>query len=321
MSRGVQLSACMIMRDAAVDLDWCLSRLQGEVDELVIVDTGSHDASRKIARRYTDRVYHFKWRDDFSAARNFALSKAHGTWVFFPDSDECLAGERGALRRAVQAAEGLGERALSIVRREVDEQGQPIGWPDNPAVRFLRRGGGLAYHDAVHEVLRYPDGSSPDAPVVPADELFLWHRGYAPSRKPGKMARNRAILERLEHTGVAKTYLHFYLAGIYADAGLHEDVCREAELSLAAGEHPATGALDLWRNYEAAVAALGDADRLQELCERAVRDVPQLPDTSARLAGAALDRGVPAADRRAGRAARGAGGSIGRAERAGCRGG
>ena len=290
MSRKLTITACPIMRDAASDLDWCLGSLAGEVDELVIVDTGSHDASKTIARRYAGHVYHFAWCDDFSAARNFALSKAHSTWVFFPDSDECLAGERGALRRAVQGAEGLGERALSIMRREVDEQGQPVGWPDNPAVRFLRRGGGLAYCDAVHEVLRYPDGSAPDAPLVPADELFLWHRGYAPTRKPAKMARNRAILERLERSGVNKTYLHYYLAGVYADAGRHEDVCREAELSLAAGEHPVTGALELWRNYEAAVEALGDAACLQALCERAVREVPQLPDTYARLAVAAMNR-------------------------------
>ena len=291
MSRKLTITACLIMRDAASDLDWCLESLAGEVDELVIVDTGSHDASKTIARRYAGHVYHFAWCDDFSAARNFALSKAHGTWVFFPDSDECLAGERGALRRAVQGAEGLGERALSILRREVDEQGRPVRWPDNPAVRLLRRGGGLAYCDAVHEVLRYPDGSAPDAPLVPADELFLWHRGYAPSRKPAKMARNRAILERLERDGIGKTYLHYYLAGVYTDAGRHEDVCREAELSLAAGEHPATGALDLWRNYEAAVEALGDTERLQELCERAVREAPQLPDTYARLAVMAMNRG------------------------------
>ena len=289
MSRAT-LSACLIVRDAGMDLDWCLQSLVGEVDEIVIVDTGSQDRTRTIARRYVGHVHRFAWQEDFSAARNFALSKAHGTWVFFPDSDECLAGERGALRRAVRAAEGLGERALSVMRREVDERGQSVGMPDNPAVRILRRGCGLAYHEAVHEVLLYPDGRSVEAPLVPADELYLWHRGYAPSRKAAKAARNIAILERIEQAGGQKHYLHYYLAGLYADTGRYADACREAELSIAKREHPPEGALEVWRSYLQSVEALGDAARLEALSLRVVEEAPELPDAYARLGVAAMNR-------------------------------
>lgn len=291
MSRSVFLSACLIVRDAEEDLAWCLSSLSGEVDEIIVVDTGSRDATKSIARKYTKHVFSFAWQDDFSAARNFALSKVHGLWVFFPDSDEFLAGETGALRRAVKGAEGLGEKALSILRREVDEQGHPAGMPENPAVRILRRGGGMAYHDPVHEYLAYPDGSAPAAPLVPADELYLLHRGYAPSRKAAKAQRNLAILERLEREGKKKLYLHFYLAGLYFDLGRYEDACRESELSLAAGEHPAVGELSLWKNYMTALEKRGRTRALQELCERALQEVPELPDTYARLGVDAMNRG------------------------------
>lgn len=290
MSRGVFLSACLIVRDAAEDLDWCLASLADEVDEIIVVDTGSRDASRSIARRYARHVYSFAWQDDFSAARNFALQKTHGTWVFFPDSDEQLAGEKGALRRAVKGAEGLGERALSLLRREVDEAGRPAGLPDNPAVRVLRRGGGLAYHDPIHEYPAYPDGSSPEAPLAPADELFLYHRGYAPSRKAAKAERNLRLLERAEREGRPKLHLHYYLSGLYFDTGRYEDACREAELSLSQGEHPPQGALEVWRNYEGALEKLGRMEELEALCRRAMREVPDLPDTYARLGVAAMNR-------------------------------
>lgn len=290
MSRGVFLSACLIVRDAAEDLDWCLASLADEVDEIIVVDTGSQDASRSIARRYARHVYSFAWQDDFSAARNFALQKAHGMWVFFPDSDEQLAGEKGALRRAVKGAEGLGERALSLLRREVDEAGRPANLPDNPAVRILRRGGGLAYHDTIHEYLAYPDGSTPEAPLAPSDELFLYHRGYAPSRKAAKAERNLRLLERAEREGRPKLHLHYYLSGLYFDTGRYEDACREAEMSLSAGEHPAAGALEVWRNYAGALEKLGRTEELEAFCRRAVREVPELPDMYARLGVAAMNR-------------------------------
>lgn len=291
MNRSIKIAACLIVRDAAADLAWCLQSIVDEVDEIIVVDTGSQDATRSIARRFTKHVYPYVWQDDFAAARNFALSKARGTWAFCIDSDECLAGEKGALRRAVLGAEGLGEKALSLLRREVDEEGHPVELPDNPAVRLMRRGGGLAFHDAVHEVLAYPDGRGVNAPLVPADELFLYHRGNAPSREAMKVARDLRILERLEDDGVRKTYLHFYLALLYNKSGRYEAACREAELSLTAQEHPAQGALDLWRAYMVALEKLGRTQKLEELCERARNTVPDLPDTYARLGVAAMNRG------------------------------
>ena len=290
MSHETFLSACLIVRDAAEDLAWCLESIADEVDEIVVVDTGSQDATRQIARRFTKHVFPFAWQDDFSAARNFALSKVHGRWAFCIDSDERLQGEKGALRRAVKGAEGLGEKALSLLRHEVDEEGQPAGMPDNPAVRLLRRGGGLAYHDPIHEYLAYPDGRSPEAPLVPPDELSLLHRGYAPSRKAAKAERNIRILEHVEDAGEKKLYLHYYLAGLYLDQKRYKDAVREAELSITAQEHPTHGALDVWRNYAIALGKLGRDEELEELCERGIQAVPELPDLYAQLGVMAMNR-------------------------------
>ena len=66
----------MIVKNEEKILDRCLSTVVDLVDEVVIVDTGSTDATKEIAARYTDKIYDFRWIDDFSAARNFAFSKA-----------------------------------------------------------------------------------------------------------------------------------------------------------------------------------------------------------------------------------------------------
>lgn len=286
MSKKIELSACLIARDSEEDIAWCLEGLSGEVDEIIVVDTGSQDATKSIARRYTKRVYSFAWCDDFAAAKNFALSKARGQWVFFVDSDERLTDDSrgGRLRAAIHEGAKLGADLLSIVRHEVDTKGNPVGMPDNLAVRVLRHVRGLRFHDPIHEYLAFDDGREAKPADVTADVVALWHRGYSPERMKAKYERNVRLLEKAEQEGREKLNLHYYLAGLYYYAERWEDVCRESELSLAAEEHPATGALELWRNYEMALEKLGDEAKFKALLSRAVLEVPELPDTYARLA-------------------------------------
>ena len=70
------LSVCMIVRNEEKILDECLKQVKRFSDELIIVDTGSVDATKEIAARYTDRVYDFLWTGDFSEARNRSFSYA-----------------------------------------------------------------------------------------------------------------------------------------------------------------------------------------------------------------------------------------------------
>ena len=72
----VTISLCMIVKDEEEILARCLDCVADLMDEIIIVDTGSTDKTKEIARRYTDKIYDFKWENDFSAARNFAFSKA-----------------------------------------------------------------------------------------------------------------------------------------------------------------------------------------------------------------------------------------------------
>lgn len=97
MSRP-RISAAMIVRDEERFLDGCLRSLAGVVDEIVVVDTGSRDASARIAESHGARVSEFRWCDDFSAARNAALERATGDWILYIDADErVVEGDRSTL--------------------------------------------------------------------------------------------------------------------------------------------------------------------------------------------------------------------------------
>ena len=65
----------MIVKNEEEHLANCLNSVKDIVDEIIIVDTGSMDATKEIARQFTDQIYDFTWIDDFSAARNFSFSK------------------------------------------------------------------------------------------------------------------------------------------------------------------------------------------------------------------------------------------------------
>ena len=86
----ISISLCMIVKDEERLLKRCLDSVKDIVDEIVIVDTGSKDKTKDIARKYTDKLYDFKWEDDFSKARNFSFSKATKEYILWLDADDVI---------------------------------------------------------------------------------------------------------------------------------------------------------------------------------------------------------------------------------------
>ena len=84
------ISLCMIVKNEEAVLDRCLSSIADLMDEIIIIDTGSTDRTKEIAGRYTNKIYDFKWQNDFSAARNFSFSKASMDYIYTADADEVL---------------------------------------------------------------------------------------------------------------------------------------------------------------------------------------------------------------------------------------
>lgn len=89
----ITISLCMIVKNEEKNLTRCLSSYAPFMDEIIVVDTGSTDKTKEIAARFTDKIYDFDWVNDFSAARNFAFSKATCDYIFSADADEVLEGE------------------------------------------------------------------------------------------------------------------------------------------------------------------------------------------------------------------------------------
>ncbi|MBI2660520.1 glycosyltransferase, partial [Candidatus Woesearchaeota archaeon] len=84
------ISLCMITKNEEKYLEQCLNSVKDIVDEIIIVDTGSTDKTKEIAKKFNAKVYDFKWSDDFSAARNESLKHATKDWILVIDADEVI---------------------------------------------------------------------------------------------------------------------------------------------------------------------------------------------------------------------------------------
>lgn len=86
----IPISVCIITKNEAENLDKCLNSLKPYPFEIIVVDTGSEDNSKEVALKYTDKVYDFEWVNDFSAARNFSISRASHNVILVLDTDEFI---------------------------------------------------------------------------------------------------------------------------------------------------------------------------------------------------------------------------------------
>jgi tetratricopeptide (TPR) repeat protein len=85
-----RLSVAMIVRDAAETLPASLQSVAALADEIVVLDTGSTDATSDVARRQGAVVHQAAWQDSFAAARNECLRHVTGDWVLWLDAGETL---------------------------------------------------------------------------------------------------------------------------------------------------------------------------------------------------------------------------------------
>ena len=100
----------MIVRDEEENLPNCLGSVRGVFDEIVVVDTGSVDRTREIAREHGAKVVEFAWIDDFAAARNVALEHATGDYAFWLDADDVI--EPNQREKLIALLEGLDRRPV-----------------------------------------------------------------------------------------------------------------------------------------------------------------------------------------------------------------
>jgi len=181
----MEISLCMIVRNEEDCLERCLESVKGAVEEIVILDTGSTDATKEIARRYTDRVLDYTWRDDFAHARNMAFSCATKPYLMWMDADDVLErSEREKLLALKPALNGSIDAVMMPYVCGVRADGKPSLVFERE--RIVRAGAGFRFEGAVHEAMRVT-GS------VVREDIAVRHMGEHGAQSN---QRNLAIYEK-----------------------------------------------------------------------------------------------------------------------------
>jgi len=94
-TRDAQAAPCictltMIVKNEEKNIAQALASVDDVVDEIVICDTGSTDATWEIAQRFGATVLNVPWENDFSKARNIAIDASCGSWILWMDGDDRL---------------------------------------------------------------------------------------------------------------------------------------------------------------------------------------------------------------------------------------
>ena len=79
------LSVAMIVRNEGATIERALNCARLFADEMIVVDTGSTDETVAKAEAMGAKVRHFRWVDDFAAARNYSFSQCAMDWIIWPD--------------------------------------------------------------------------------------------------------------------------------------------------------------------------------------------------------------------------------------------
>lgn len=217
------LSLSMIVRNEEARLAACLASVKGFADEMVVLDTGSTDATVAIAETAGAHVEQMDWPGDFAPARNHALQYLKGDWVLVLDADERLRPEVIPSLKALMAQPDV--LVINLLRYEI---GAAIA-PYSSVSRLFRRHPSIQwsrpYHSMIDESVQALIAKEPQWRIADCSEPAILHDGYRPELLAGTDKADRlreAMEDDLKHHP-GDPYASAKLGGLLISEGRQAD--------------------------------------------------------------------------------------------------
>jgi GT2 family glycosyltransferase len=219
-AEGLTLSLCMIVKDEEEMLAGCLEPVYRQVDEIVVVDTGSSDRTVEIAESFGAKVIHFPWNGSFADARNVSLEAATGDWILYLDADEHVLPETAPLLRDLLGR--TWREGFHLV--ETNYTGGDVSGPavTHLALRIFRNRPDYRFEGRIHEQkTRNMPTYLPER--FETASVRMLHYGYLKGRvaDKDKSRRNLELLEQEAAEG-ACPFTEYNLGSEYVRLGDHE---------------------------------------------------------------------------------------------------
>lgn len=237
------ISLCMIVKDEAKNLPRCLASVKDLVDEIVVIDTGSGDATPTIAEAAGAKVNFLIWGDDFAHARNVSLDQATKDWVLVLDADETLTKAGRSLIQSIKKEKPLGKvdpadlLMVMMMRREIAANQSPYTqvsrlFRNHEQLKFIR-----PYHESVDESVEALLSAQKHWQVAQFGDVAIDHTGYSVSEiaAKGKLARARRIMEGHLQAHPQDAYMANKLGALYTQSDEWEKAIATLTTALRSG--------------------------------------------------------------------------------------
>lgn len=281
-----RVALVMIVRDEARCIERCLVSARAWVDEIVVLDTGSRDATVALARRAGARVARFTWVDDFAAARNAALALTDAAWCLVLDADEWLI-DGGAVLSALRhtPADFIGQISVASEFDVTGAGGAGVDVAHAPSwlPRVLPGGvPGVRYAGHIHE---QPVSTLPRRRLA----VHVGHDGYRDAQRAAKLGRNAQLLTRALAEQPHDAYLRYQL-GKDLEVGAHyKGAAAHYAQALAATERCAAWRHDLVLRALFTLKKLGEFEAALDLAQAEMAHWGASPDFFFALGDLLLD--------------------------------
>ncbi|MFZ0040469.1 MAG: glycosyltransferase, partial [Solirubrobacteraceae bacterium] len=218
--RRPTVGLALIARDEEQTLPRLLASCDGAFDEVVLVDTGSQDATVDCFERWAAvqtatrcRVERFEWCDDFGRARQFADDQLATDWRVWADCDDEIRGASHLRDLAAAADPELGAYFFAYDYAGGSDAPQYLAKRE----RLVRTGRGR-WVGAIHEVQEI-QGTITD--VDPSLVLWVHHHDGSGRSSPGapRAVRDLRVLEAEVRDDPYNRRAVFYLAQTHRDLG------------------------------------------------------------------------------------------------------
>jgi tetratricopeptide (TPR) repeat protein len=271
IAQNPTIGVIMIVKDEEARLGNILTDIKDVVDEIVVVDTGSSDATVSIAQKHGAKVGYFTWCNDFSAARNASISLATSDYLLWFDADDRLDPGEGqklsALKKYLRPAK---DRAYMLkINSATRQTGDRLCFQ----VRIFPNLPGLHFENRVHEQIA-PSIECAGI-VIESVDILIRHTGYHDINETlSKLRRNLSILIEELSAGTGTPSHRFFIAATYFGLGEYEQCIEHIKAARALGDSRSW----LKDSYSLASDSYLKLDRIEDALVELEHGVAAFPD-------------------------------------------
>lgn len=224
------ISLCMITKNEQNFLEQCIRSIKHIADEIIIVDTGSTDQTKQIAEKLGAKIFDFKWCDDFSAARNFSISKATKQWILYLDADETIS--QNALPKIKELIknkdiDGFAFKIRNYFKGNIKtpkalndsykESRDYAGWHEAEIIRLFKNSKNIHFTNIIHETVA--DSIRKFNGKIKPVNIIIHHFGFVTEKSEQKTKKYIEMQEKQIQQTPDNPKPYYELGAIYLEQG------------------------------------------------------------------------------------------------------